>query len=686
MQNTPTLQDAFKLMNQGDELYNKGRLNEALENYESAMAIFNKIHQENDKGDFLNSILDPVLDFYYKLTGVDQWKPTPLNFARSFYNIGNVYQSQGKLDLALQYHQNALEITQEQAPNSLALAISFNNIGLVYESQDKFNQALDLHQKAYKIRHRDLIATHPYLIDTANSIADCAIKLADKNIDVLSNVNLALEYANIVITKDPQYKFAYLTKALALQKQGKLNESLEVLSQALSIDSSYADAKLAQIKLLTQIAESEAKKDDKTSFEKIAKQVIENIKEAKEIKPSTYDQDYIATKTAELVLAGIKDVKIELPKSEFQAGDERFKQELEIRLKKLEELVKAQGIKLNQHEERLDQIETRLDILDGKVLTLEHSMNIIDSDIRSLDQQIAQQANQQASANQGTNESIAQLIAELQLDKSKAQTRRELVKEFNRNPDLADYYHHLLSELTAIYIASKAVESEQITREKTEIYAKGAGYLASACELIPVIGDLAGQFINFAGSSADAYQNAVKKEDLLKITKLTSSITEFDRIALRVAIQLTTQNQVEITRLNQAKIPSNWKSYLKTAITQDVESSVTQYLSRDKSQASLAGKKSANDVIQYLQQNRNAENLRFEDQSGQGQQLQRKESVIAGEIVKKLKEADTSRQDTNIPATREASQNRNQQTPANTLNPSGSASCISGIKDKCSVM
>ena len=46
MQNTPTLQDAFKLMNQGDELYNKGRLNEALENYESAMAIFNKIHQD----------------------------------------------------------------------------------------------------------------------------------------------------------------------------------------------------------------------------------------------------------------------------------------------------------------------------------------------------------------------------------------------------------------------------------------------------------------------------------------------------------------------------------------------------------------------------------------------------------------------------------------------------------------
>ena len=337
-------------------------------------------------------------------------------------------------------------------------------------------------------------------------------------------------------------------------------------------------------------------------------------------------------------------------------------------------------------------------------------MNIIDSDIKSLDEKIS------------ANQSNSELIAELQLDKSKAQTRRNIVNEFNLNPDLADYYHHLLSELTAIYIASKAVESEQITREKTEIYAKGAGYLASACELIPVIGDLAGQFINFAGSSADAYQNAVKKEDLLKITKLTSSIAEFDRIALRIAIQLTTQNQVEIKQLNQAKIPSNWKSYLKTAITQDVESSVTQYLSRDNSQASLAGKKSANDVIQYLQQNRNAENLRFEDQSGQGQQLQRKESVIAGEIVKKLKEADVSRQDattssrqdaptssrqdaptsdasrqdaptsdasrqdTNIPATREASRNRNQQTPANTLNPEGSASCISGIKDKCSVM
>jgi tetratricopeptide (TPR) repeat protein len=112
MQNTPTIQDAFNLMNQGDELYEKGRLNEALENYESAMAIFNKINQDHDKGDFLNSIFDPILDFYYQLTGVDQWKPTKLNFARSFNNIGSVFYSQGKLDEALNYYQRALGLVR----------------------------------------------------------------------------------------------------------------------------------------------------------------------------------------------------------------------------------------------------------------------------------------------------------------------------------------------------------------------------------------------------------------------------------------------------------------------------------------------------------------------------------------------------------------------------------------------
>jgi tetratricopeptide (TPR) repeat protein len=535
----------------------------------------------------------------------------------------------------------ALGIQQELAPDSLAVAASLNNIGNVFNSQGKLDQALNLHYQAYKIGSRDLIATHPNLISSAYQIANCALKLADQDIEVEDNVNLALEYSDIVIAKDPEYKFAYLTKALALQKQGKLNDSLEVLIQALTIDSSYADAKLAKIELLTKIAEDEAKKGNKVSFENIAKKVIEDFRDAQETKPSTYDQDYIARKTAELILAGIKDVKIELPKQEFQIGDARFNQELALRLKKLESLVKSQGIKLDLHQDRLNQIENRLDILDDKVLTLEYSMNIIDADIRSLNEKIT--------ANQGNSE----LIAELELDKSKAQARRNIVREFNANPDLGDYYHHLLSELTAIYIASKAIESEQITREKTEIYAKGTSYLASACELIPVIGNLAGQIVSFAGSSADAYQNAVNKEDLLKITKLTSSISEFDQIAIRIAIQLTTQNQAEIIRLNQAKIPTNWQSYLTTAITQDLESAISQYLSPDKSQASLAGKKSAHDVIQYLQKNRNAETLRFEEQTGQGQQLQRKESVISGKIIDRLRanrDASRKQQNSAIPA------------------------------------
>jgi gliding motility-associated-like protein len=64
---------------------------------------------------------------------------------------------------------------------------------------------------------------------------------------------------------------------------------------------------------------AKAKEDGESSFNVDGKKY--SVKEAKEIKPSTYDQDYIARKTAELVLAGIKDVKIELPNSFSPNGD-----------------------------------------------------------------------------------------------------------------------------------------------------------------------------------------------------------------------------------------------------------------------------------------------------------------------------------------------------------------------------
>ena len=243
-------------------------------------------------------------------------------------------QSNYKVNIeeALNYHREALNIMEQLALDIL----DENNGGGVFDSQDKLKEVLN------KIFNRDLISADPYLINSSFKIANHALKLAEKGDNTNYYLDIALKCSNILIEKDPGYKFAYLIKGLALQKQGKLKEGLEVLSSALRIDPSYADAKLTYIKISTQIFENRVKEDDTAYFRNIAK-FIEMIEGAKQLKLSTsghttYDLHYITSRSAELFLKDIKDVNIELPKSKFQVGDPRYNDALKRILEKLEDL------------------------------------------------------------------------------------------------------------------------------------------------------------------------------------------------------------------------------------------------------------------------------------------------------------------------------------------------------------
>jgi tetratricopeptide (TPR) repeat protein len=243
-------------------------------------------------------------------------------------------QSNYKVNIeeALNYHREALNIMEELALDIL----DKNNGGGVYGSQDRLKDVLD------KIFNRDLISADPYLINSSYEIANHALKLAEKGDNTNYYLGIALKCSDILIKKDPGYKFAYLIKGLALQKQGQLNKGLEVLSSALRIDPSYGEAKLTHIEISTQIFENEVKQDDVAYFKNIAK-FIEMIEGAKQLKLSTsnytaYDLHYIASRSAELFLKNIKDVNIRLPESKFQVGDPRYNDALKRILEKLEDL------------------------------------------------------------------------------------------------------------------------------------------------------------------------------------------------------------------------------------------------------------------------------------------------------------------------------------------------------------
>jgi len=74
--------------------------------------------------------------------------PNHPDLAKSYNNIGLVYNSKGEYDKALEFYQKSLEINLiSLPPNHPDLATSYNNIGLVYNSKGEYDIALEFFQK-----------------------------------------------------------------------------------------------------------------------------------------------------------------------------------------------------------------------------------------------------------------------------------------------------------------------------------------------------------------------------------------------------------------------------------------------------------------------------------------------------------------------------------------------------------
>ena len=82
--------------------------------------------------------------------------------AKSYNNIGLVYDSQGKYEEALEMYTKSVDINSRiyGGDNHLDVAASYNNIGGVYYSQGKYEEALEYYQKDLDITVR-LVGRRP---------------------------------------------------------------------------------------------------------------------------------------------------------------------------------------------------------------------------------------------------------------------------------------------------------------------------------------------------------------------------------------------------------------------------------------------------------------------------------------------------------------------------------------------
>ena len=536
--------------------------------------------------------------------------PNSLDLAISYYIIGGVYKAQGKLEEAFGQYKKALEIQERHAPNSLDLAISYCNIGLVYQTQGKLSEALELFQKAFFIQERDLIPKHPELLHNGYFLANTALKL--------SHYDLALEYGNKLVQKDPTFKYSYDIIGQVLHKQKKLEEALKAFNEALKCDPGYADAEAHRLEVLVEIER------EKANFQKI----LDEIEEAKKLKPTDYDEKKKEEwkKLTRTSREEMQSIPLELPEPEFKAGSPEYLEFLESSVKSLKAKIKEHDAQLKIIQDEIEKVKDRLGLLEGHVLDLKDSMGIIQSSLSKIEERI-----KDAPLN-------SPLLHTLLEEKQKLQDLEQQIKEINKDADKRHYFYAFLSELESAYLAAQIVKSGKFKEEKTETYASAAGVIGSALELIPVIGKVASGLLTALGGTVDTHIHVKNKLAFLRIRNLASSVEEFDQIALRTALGATLENTKRLSTLNKAEVPSDWKTKL-SGLTDGLEGLITKFIEDNETQAKVLGRLDAFKILSHLQEDAVAENY-AQTQEETTPKHRRKQSIIGTNLVDAMKTHD----------------------------------------------
>ncbi len=173
--------------------------------------------------------------------------------ARGYYALGNIYQSKGHLDRAIEQYQTALRRKPDyvQAHNNLGNAYKSRglldqaieqyltalrlrpdyseahyNLGNVYESKGLFDQAIEQYQTALRLK--------PDLIEAHNNLGN-----AYKSKGLLDQ---AIEQYKTALRLKPDYSEAHNNLGNAYKSKGLLEQAIEQYKTALRLKPDYADA------------------------------------------------------------------------------------------------------------------------------------------------------------------------------------------------------------------------------------------------------------------------------------------------------------------------------------------------------------------------------------------------------------------------------------------------------------
>ncbi|MCR4402466.1 MAG: tetratricopeptide repeat protein [Firmicutes bacterium] len=130
--------DAMELVRRGCELLNSGRLDEALAEFEAAVAADPRNAEAQNK---LGVVLarQGKLDEARKL--FERALATDPRCAAAMSNLGNTYKESGMLDKAVEFYKMALSVDPEYATAHHNLAVAYRQMGKIDRAVIHFKQA-----------------------------------------------------------------------------------------------------------------------------------------------------------------------------------------------------------------------------------------------------------------------------------------------------------------------------------------------------------------------------------------------------------------------------------------------------------------------------------------------------------------------------------------------------------------
>ena len=150
-------------------------------------------------------------------------------------NLANAYQSAGRLDEAIDLHEQVLADRERVlGPDHPHTLTSRSNLAIAYRSAGKLDEATDLHERALADRERTLGPDHPDTLVSRGNLA-CAYQPADRLDEATDLFEKTLADSERVLGPDHPYTLILRNNlAFAYLSAGRLDEAIDLHERALA--------------------------------------------------------------------------------------------------------------------------------------------------------------------------------------------------------------------------------------------------------------------------------------------------------------------------------------------------------------------------------------------------------------------------------------------------------------------